>query len=434
MKRLISALILIALAVALVSLLIQGNGYALLGYGQWTVEGSLAMFILLDLALFFVLYLAIRTLARLWSVPERWQAWKKGRQRQRAYNSLASGLLDMAAGNWKSAEQKLLKHVDASDKPTLNYLCAARVAQERGAIAQRDSYLKLAQEAKSSEELAVSYTQAELQLSNDQREQALATLMRLREIAPKHGYVLKMLRDIYLRLEDWQALQPLLPEMRKSDVISKQDIDDLEVKIYVGLMGKAVAGDDAEGVDNLWKQMSKQLHSQVELVLIYAQHLMDKGTGSEAVRLLDEAIAKHWDERLVGLYGLAEGADISRQLNRAESWLKERPRNAVLLLALARICLRSRLWGKARSYLEASIGSAPSVEAYQELGILLEQMGENGPALDSYRSGLELASAAPQVRSWRYDGRKAQSDADANATLDLRQPLDAPLPVAGESS
>ncbi len=98
MRKLIVALILIAFSVALVSLLNQNNGYAMLGFGRWTIEGSLALFILLDLALFLVLYLAIRTLSRLWSVPERWQKWRRD-DRDSGRKRLASGLLDMAAGN-----------------------------------------------------------------------------------------------------------------------------------------------------------------------------------------------------------------------------------------------------------------------------------------------------------------------------------------------
>ncbi len=435
MKKLIGALILIALSVALVSLLIQNNGYALLGFGHWTVEGSLALFILLDLALFLVLYLAIRSLASLWSIPERWQEWKKGRQKQRAQNSLANGLLDMAAGKWKSAEQKLTKYVEVSDKPILNYLAAARTAQEQGAFAKRDSYLKLAHESMPSEELAVSLTQAELQLSNAQMEQALATLMHLREIAPKHGYVLKLLQGLYLRLEDWLALKTLLPELHKSDVISRDDLNEIEVKTYVGLMQQAVAGEAKEQLSGIWKQIPKHLRGQADIVEIYVRQLKANGADEEAEHLLEDAIDKAWNERLVELYGLIEGKNPARQLSRAESWLGLHQSSPALLLALAHICLRSKLWGKARSYLEASIGADPSAEAYQELGILLQQMGEKDLALENYRAGLELTSNGPEVRSWEYDGRKVKDGQDKDPSpSDLRQPLDAPLPAASESS
>ncbi len=57
-------------------------------------------------------------------------------------------------------------------------------------------------------------------------------------------------------------------------------------------------------------------------------------------------------------------------------------------MTLAHICLRSKLWGKARSYLEACIGAKSSVAAQHELGILLEQMGEKDLALEAIGLGL----------------------------------------------
>jgi HemY protein len=435
MKKLIGALILIAFSVALVSLLNQNNGYALLGFGPWTVEGSLATFILFDLVLFAVLYLSIRSVVRVWSIPERWQNWKKGRQKQRYQNSLINGLLDMAAGKWKSAEQKLVKYADVSDKPILNYLGAARTAQERGALAKRDSYLKLAQESMPSEDLAVSLTQAELQLSNHQMELALATLMHLREIAPKHGYVLKLLMGLYLQMEDWPALKQLLPEISKSDAVPKKELGEIEIKAYVGMMQQAALDGDKEELNSVWSQIPKQLRNQVDLVEIYAQQLKATGGDDEAERLLEETIEKSWDERLVELYGLVEGKSASRQLSRAESWLKQHQQSPVLLLVLAHICLRSKLWGKARSYLEASIGITPSAEAHQELGVLLEQMGEKDLALENYRAGLGLTAKGPEARTWEFDGRKVQNGQEQGpSSSDLRQPLDAPIPTAGETS
>lgn len=434
MRTLISALIFLALSVALVSLLNQGNGYVLLGYGPWTVEGSLALFILLDLALFLLLYLAIRALSGIWSAPERLQGWKKGRQAQRAHNSLANGLMDLAAGNWRSAEQKLLKHVDTAEKPLLNYLAAAHAAQQQGATQQRDSYLQLAHQSMPTADIAVTLTQAELQLANNQMEQALATLMHLRQIAPRNGHVLKLLKELYLRLGDWSNLLQLLPDLLKRDVISRGEMDDLELMAQVELLRQTAAGRHQEDLDAAWRNTPKRLRNHGDMVLIYAQYLLEHKAEEHAERLLVDAISSKWDERLLGLYGKLREIDPARQLSRAESWLSQHGQSPALLLALAHICLRDRLWGKARSYLEASIGASPSPEAHLELGTLLEQMGENGLAMDNFRAGLELSAGAPTSRTWRYDGRKVKADSNvAPAAAAVRQPMDAPLPTASET-
>ena len=61
------------------------------------------------------------------------------------------------------------------------------------------------------------------------------------------------------------------------------------------------------------------------------------------------------------------------------------------LLAAARLALKNSLWGKARAYLEASIGIEPRPEAYCELGNLLTQLGERDKAENCFRKGLELS-------------------------------------------
>ncbi|MCG7963698.1 MAG: hypothetical protein N0E54_13425, partial [Candidatus Thiodiazotropha taylori] len=49
-----------------------------------------------------------------------------------------------------------------------------------------------------------------------------------------------------------------------------------------------------------------------------------------------------------------------------------------------------------RSYLEASIGIAPTAESYQQLGVLLERLGETDKAMQCFRSGLGLAHQESQ--------------------------------------
>jgi HemY protein len=97
----------------------------------------------------------------------------------------------------------------------------------------------------------------------------------------------------------------------------------------------------------------------------------------------------------VKLYGHIEVNEPSHQLAMAEGWLKQHPEDALLLLTLARLALKNKLWGKARSYLEASIAVAPSPESYQQLGLLLEGMGESDKAANCFRAGLALASPEP---------------------------------------
>ena len=56
--------------------------------------------------------------------------------------------------------------------------------------------------------------------------------------------------------------------------------------------------------------------------------------------------------------------------------------------------MKEKLWGKARSYLETSIGIRPNPVTYQLYGQLLERLGESVAAADAFRLGLNLVSPA----------------------------------------
>ena len=147
MKNLVAVFLSLLLAVVVTLWIKEDNGYVLIGYGQWTIEGSLALFLLAGVLLFVLGYVGLRTLARIWAMPERVSAWHHRRLKARARHALTRGLVELAEGHWKLAEKHLIRYADQSETPLLNYLAAARAAQLRGEDARRDDYLHLAHES-----------------------------------------------------------------------------------------------------------------------------------------------------------------------------------------------------------------------------------------------------------------------------------------------
>lgn len=391
MKFLVYLLVSLIAAVVLGLVLVQEPGYVLIGYGEWTLETTVSLLMFTLLLGFAAVYLLLRFLAGLRRAPQRLRHWDQRRKSLRARNSLNRGLIELAEGNWDVAERRLLKHVGDSDSPLLNYLAAARAAQQQGAHERRDHYLRLAHQGMPDADIAVGLTQAELQIAHRQMEQALATLTHLRTLSPRHGYVLKMLMHLYEQLQDWEHLRDLLPELRKRAVLNDAAADQLEVRLHCELLAQAARGRDAEMLRDAWNRVPRRLLHNTDLVLAYASQLHALGDDATSEELLRATLKKIWDERLVDLYGRLQG-DTSRQLNAGEEWLRSHDRNPVLLLALGRLAMRSSLWGKARGYLEASIGIAPTVESYQLLGALAEQLDDIGLATESYRRGMLLAT------------------------------------------
>lgn len=401
MKGLVYLLLTLVIAVGLGLLLVNEPGYVLIGYGAWSVETTVSLLLFALLSTFAALYLLLRFLAGLKRAPQRLREWERRRTVLRARNTLNHGLMELAEGNWSGAEKRLLKYAGDSETPLLNYLAAARAAQQQGAHERRDQYLRQAHHAMPAADIAVGLTQAELQIAHRQMEQALATLTHLRTLAPRHGYVLTLLMRLYEALQDWEHLRELLPELRKRKVLDAAAADALEVRVHTALLTQAAHGRDLAALRETWNRLPKRLQHQADAVLAYTAQLHALGEDHEAEALLRATLKKTWDERLVDLYGRLQ-ADIRRQLATAEGWLKEHERNPVLLQALGRLAMHNSLWGKAREYLEASIHIAPTVESYQLLGSLAEQVNDNALMTYCYRKGMLLATGAQAALAAAY--------------------------------
>jgi len=220
----------------------------------------------------------------------------------------------------------------------------------------------------------------------------LATLMHLRSIAPNHRYVLKLLKSLYEELGDWSQLSALLPELRSNKIFSDKVLKGLEVNIQSHLMQQAAEHSDPAKLGRFWEALPRSMKANSRLVFEYARLQIERKKGDRVEALLRDSLNQKWDESHIMLYGLIDGSEPTRMMASAEKWLVDRPQDPDLLLALGRLAMRGRLWGKARSYFEAGIGEKESPETYRELGALLEQLGEPEQAANYYRKGLEVAT------------------------------------------
>jgi HemY protein len=386
MRKLIYYFIILLLAVWIGLKIAADPGYLLVAYHKTTVEMPLWLAVVGILILFFILYITLRIISNILSLGARIRAWSRTRRVRRAWMRTHRGLIELAAGEWKQAEKDLIRAASNTNTPIINYIGAARAAQSDGAILRRDEYLGKIQVKGKLLELARGLTQAQLQLRQHQYEQALATLQQLQQIAPKHNPILQLLKQTYLHLEDWGSLEILLPRLEKYGVLRGSQLEKLQLKIYEGLLKSA-----GEGISLVWSRVPKYLRQSAVLLNIYIPSLSKKDS-DEAEELLRSALQKHLNAVLLNHYGLIESTHKEKQLQIAEGFLKEHPKNAALLLTLGRLCVKNELWGKARSYFEASIGFSHRSETYQELGKLLERLGDQQKAMEYYRSGLALVN------------------------------------------
>ena len=174
--------------------MVPGSTYILLKDTALEFNNSFALTMLLLLLLVaWALGLLIRYLLKTSNLTI---GWFGDRHLRKARQNTIDGMIALSEGHWKTAELLLLKGAQIPDSRLINYLAAARAAQEQNNDKKRDDYLKSAAHAQPEAQIAVGLTQAQLQIQHKQYEQALATLNHLRNLSPHHPYVLKLLNQV----------------------------------------------------------------------------------------------------------------------------------------------------------------------------------------------------------------------------------------------
>jgi len=381
----IGVIVVVALILSAVgaSFLLADPGYVVINFRGYVVEMSVPVLAGLAVALVFVVWLIRKIIAaprRLGEAAGRYRSARSGQK-------LTKGMIAVAEGNLARGERLLGRAASTSDSPLFNYLQAARAAHLQGKDDRRDEWLRMAYEDAPEAANAVLLTQAEFQLDRGHYESALATLRRVEEDTPDHAQALALMARLYFRLEDWDSLADLLPRLRKNAQVPAARLDKWTIHVHKVALEKAA---DIDVLDSAWSAVPKKLRNETALREAYFEGLMRVGLHDRAEKELFATLKSNWQAPLVRLYGLAEATDTTKQLKKAENWLKNRGEDPDLLLAAARLCLRNELWGKARSYLETVISLRPTPEAYREYGALLTRLGEADAAAEAYRDGLGM--------------------------------------------
>jgi HemY protein len=372
--------------------LLENNGYVLISFRGYTVEMSVPILLLL----FVIGYLTIRAVARIWNAPRQLGELAARTRLRRSGRQIKRGFIALSEGKLARGERLLTKGAAKSEAPILNYLAAARTAQMQGDADRRDGWLKMAYAQESGADNAVLLTQAELQLSAGEYEQARASLNRITENQPQHPQALKLLAELHYHKRDWTALLELLPALRRAKNIPSEQLDDWTKRVYQ----KQFSSDnlDQEQIETLWQNLPRPLRKTPVLIAGRVRALAACGQQDQAQVEIRKALKATWNDELVKIYGELNLADPDAQLRQTESWLLARPEDSTLLLAAGRACVRNQLWGKARSYLESSIAIRPTPGAYHQLGLLMLKLNEKENATEAFAKGLTLSnSGAPDV-------------------------------------
>jgi HemY protein len=385
MRALLWGLGLFAVAVGLVIAARYNNGFVLVVLPPWRAELSLNLAIILAVALFVLVYAVVRTVIVTVTMPLRVRAFQKRRAENRARATFNDALINFFEGRFGRAEKAASAALKAGESPALSAMLAARAAHGMRAFATRDKYLARPGAANSEEDAMKLMAQAEMLLDERRYYDALDVLKKLPE---KHTAALRLELRAQQMAMNWERVLALIPQLEKRRVFERPVMAQLRRQAVIeSIKRKAV---DDKSLRDFWDRLPAEDRQDTRVAATAAQSFIALGACEAAHRIVEDGLERQWDAALLAIYSECLATDVRQQLERAEMWLAQHPRDAVLLLTLGRLCARQGLWGKARSYLEASLSIEPTHSAHLEIGRLLEREGKPVEAATEYQKALEV--------------------------------------------
>jgi len=389
MRWLISLLVVAVLAVALAMAGRYDPGYVVLVYPPWRMEISFISFVLMLVGLVVggvvLLRLAMLTL----NLPSIVREQRERRAAKKRDENFVGGLKAYTEYRHQDAEQSLGQWQGDDSRLGLARVLAARAAQEMRAVPQRERHLQEA--AKHGAELAALLFEAETRLDMKDATGALIAIQSAKAMAPQHTALLRLELKARQLTGQWDEVDKLLDALTRSNALESGVATQVRRKAYAENLKRRAEDDRA--LLEYWKKIPADFKADAFVARAAARAFMQRGGHDTALDVTEAALKREWHEDLVALYGEVRGSSPTRQIEQAEKWLHAQPRDAQLLLTLAQLCSVQQLWGKAQSYLEASLAIAPSAEGHIRMAELKTQSGQPAEACRHYQKALALCRA-----------------------------------------
>jgi HemY protein len=389
MRTLLWSIGLFALAVGLAVAGRYNEGYALLVWPPYRIQISLNLLILLALGGFAGLYAFTRLVSRTMALPQAVQAFRARKKKERASQALYDAVRLRIEGRYGQALRQAIAAYEAGEAPGLSALLAARAAHSMRDEERYRQWLDKAAEHDMDVRVARLMSEAELAVEGRRFDEAAQRIAELQAGGQRHIAALRLALRTAQAQENWPEAVRIVRQLVKVKALSPEHAEPIKRRAHQEAL-RQFAG-DAQALLGYWQDLPRDEQRHGRLVLALARALMAAQDCDAAQKVIETQLALEWDTDLAGLYGRCQGADLRGRLAKAEEWLKAHPRDPQLLLTLGRLCVQSQLWGKAASYLEASLAISPSWEVHLALASLAEQMDKPEEMHRHYRAAAGLA-------------------------------------------
>jgi HemY protein len=359
-------------------------------YPPYRVDLSLNFFLLLALALFFILSIVMNTIRGTREMPGKVTAYRREKREREGNRALRDALKALFEGRFGHAEKAARRAAESPENAGLSALIGARAAHRMRQSERRDAWLSRVQEDQSLKTARL-MTSIELQIDEHRPERALEAVTELNASGTRHIHALRLALKANQRAMNWPEVLRLVRLLDKRNALHPALSRRLREMAYEDLLTNRTH--DAESIRLVWAGIPPEDRIQAFVAIRAANAFNARGLHAEAAAVVEKALAVDWDERLVRAYrdsASAEGTPaLLAQIERCEEWSQKKPTDPELALTLGTLCLRQKLWGKAQRHLEQALSDATDsktvLEAHLKLAQLHEALNQPEQAAAHYR-------------------------------------------------
>jgi len=383
--------LLLAVAAVVAALAARLNaGYALLVAPPYRVELSLNLLLILIVGGFTALYFGLRVIVRTVQLPAHVREWRRLQKKDRVRAKLDAAIVALLEGRYGKAQQQAQEALALPHSSGLAALVAARAAIDVRQFDAAEAYLSRPETQASSLAVSRLTLSAEIALEQGQPQEAMRILESLKREAGMHTAALRLELRATQAARRFGEIPPLVEQLVKRGVFDAAQAE--QVRIAAQREQLRALAHDAAGLRDAWSRLPESMRTLPPIARAAALSFLQLGGDREAGEIVARSLERTWDSELVELYGECRLPDATRQIEQAERWLAAHSQDAALLRVLGTLCQRQQLWGKAQTYLEASVALDNHWRTHLALGEMLGRLGRNDEANTHFVAALRLAT------------------------------------------
>jgi HemY protein len=368
---------LMALAIGIAVTARYNPGNVVFFYPPHRIDISLNFFVVLAVLLFAMLHLLVGALRATLAMPRKVAAYRQRKRERDGNKGLRDALKALFEGRFGHAEKAAMRAAELPENAGLAALIGARAAHRMRQAKRRDHWLA-GISSDSSMKTARLMTVTELLVDDHQPEAALDAVAELNASGTRHIHALQWSMKAHQQAKNWPEVLRLVRSLDKHKALHPALSSRLRELAYDAMLSDSAH--DAESIMRVWSTVPSSDRVKPFIAARAAAALNARGLHDEARTSAEEALAVEWDDRVVRAYrdaaAPAGSSSLLTQIEHCETWIKQRPNDAELALALGSLCLKQKLWGKAQRYLEQALSDATEARMVREAHLKLAQMHE----------------------------------------------------------